>query len=404
MFSGSIVALITPFKPDGEVDFECLQRLVEHHIAAGSDGIVSVGTTGESATLTIEEHVKVVNKTVEFAAGRIPVIAGTGANATHECVTFSRLLNGSGISACLSVTPYYNKPTQEGMYQHYKAIAEVSPSPPFSLIYPTSISTISSLSLHPLSLPSPLFSSIYPTSSPQHLFSFPLITPLPSFSHPTSSPFLIPLFLLLPNLHNPFPSPNPYHAFPISLFSSSYLPFVIHATITTLPFSPTPTSNSSRIPLQLNLPNPFLSPHPYLTPSPTLDPLFLLPLPHTTTPFFLPFIPNPTSNPPRTPLLQSLHNPFPSPHPLTHPSFYPFHSPPTSLLFPFLVSPSSSSYLTSTNPTSPSLSLSTPPPAITRTTPPFKYYTLSPFRIHSPPPLPSNENGGLTPPTNISRD
>eukprot|EP00487_Bulimina_marginata_P002825 TRINITY_DN1647_c0_g1_i1.p1 TRINITY_DN1647_c0_g1~~TRINITY_DN1647_c0_g1_i1.p1 ORF type:complete len:278 (+),score=80.54 TRINITY_DN1647_c0_g1_i1:43-876(+) len=106
-----------------------LKKLVEHHVAAGSDGLVAVGTTGESSTLTIEEHVKVVNKIVEFADGRIPVIAGTGANATHESVLFSRLLNGSGIAGCLSVTPYYNKPTQEGLYQHYKAIAEVSDVP-----------------------------------------------------------------------------------------------------------------------------------------------------------------------------------------------------------------------------------------------------------------------------------
>ncbi len=129
MFSGSIVALITPFTQDGEVDFVSLKKLVDYHVAAGSDGIVAVGTTGESATLTVEEHVKVVSKTVEFAEGRIPVIAGTGANATHESVTFSRLLNDSGIAGCLSVTPYYNKPTQEGLYQHYKAIAEVSDVP-----------------------------------------------------------------------------------------------------------------------------------------------------------------------------------------------------------------------------------------------------------------------------------
>jgi 4-hydroxy-tetrahydrodipicolinate synthase len=129
MFSGSIVALITPFDNNDEVDFDSLKKLVEFHVESGTDGIVIVGTTGESATLTIEEHVKVVNKTVEFADGRIPVIAGTGANATHEAVTFSRLLNDSGIAGVLSVTPYYNKPTQEGLYQHYKAIAEVSEVP-----------------------------------------------------------------------------------------------------------------------------------------------------------------------------------------------------------------------------------------------------------------------------------
>ncbi|SHH83856.1 4-hydroxy-tetrahydrodipicolinate synthase [Vibrio aerogenes CECT 7868] len=123
MFSGSIVALITPFNPDGEVDYASLKKLVEYHIDSGTDAIVSVGTTGESATLSIEEHVKVVSKTVEYAAGRISVIAGMGANATHESLTFSRLLNNTGVSGFLSVTPYYNKPTQEGLYLHYKAIA-----------------------------------------------------------------------------------------------------------------------------------------------------------------------------------------------------------------------------------------------------------------------------------------
>ncbi|SHO55834.1 4-hydroxy-tetrahydrodipicolinate synthase [Vibrio quintilis] len=123
MFSGSIVALITPFNLDGEVDYASLKKLVEYHIDSGTDAIVSVGTTGESATLSIEEHVKVVSKTVEYAAGRISVIAGTGANATHESLTFSRLLNNTGVSGFLSVTPYYNKPTQEGLFLHYKAIA-----------------------------------------------------------------------------------------------------------------------------------------------------------------------------------------------------------------------------------------------------------------------------------------
>ncbi len=129
MFSGSIVALITPFAQDGEVDYVSLQKLVDYHVAAGTDAIVSVGTTGESSTLSVEEHVKVVAKTVEFAAGRVPVIAGTGANATHEAVTFSRLLNNTGIAGYLSVTPYYNKPTQEGLYQHYKAIAQETDIP-----------------------------------------------------------------------------------------------------------------------------------------------------------------------------------------------------------------------------------------------------------------------------------
>lgn len=129
MFSGSIVALLTPFDSDGEVDYASLKKLVDFHVAAGTDAIVSVGTTGESATLSNEEHVKVVSKTVEFAAGRIPVIAGTGANATHEAITFCRLFNNTGVKGCLSVTPYYNKPTQEGLYQHYKAIANETDIP-----------------------------------------------------------------------------------------------------------------------------------------------------------------------------------------------------------------------------------------------------------------------------------
>ena len=129
LLQGSIVALVTPMNNHGEVDFENLKQLVEYHVKAGTDAIVSVGTTGESATLSIEENVKVILKTVEFAAGRIPVIAGTGANATSEAVTMTKLLNNSGIVGCLSVVPYYNKPTQEGMYQHFKAIAECTDIP-----------------------------------------------------------------------------------------------------------------------------------------------------------------------------------------------------------------------------------------------------------------------------------
>ncbi len=129
MFSGSMVALVTPLDGDGEIDYADLARLVEYHVSAGTDAIVAVGTTGESATLTVDEHRKVVLKTLEFANGRIPVIAGTGANATHEAITFSKLFSGTGVAACLTVTPYYNKPTQEGLYQHFKAIAEASDLP-----------------------------------------------------------------------------------------------------------------------------------------------------------------------------------------------------------------------------------------------------------------------------------
>ncbi|MGF1702790.1 4-hydroxy-tetrahydrodipicolinate synthase [Photobacterium makurazakiensis] len=129
MFSGSMVALVTPLDEAGEVDYASLASLVEYHIAAGTDAIVAVGTTGESATLTVDEHVKVVLKTLEYAQGRVPVIAGTGANATHEAITFSKLFSGTGVAACLTVTPYYNKPTQEGLYQHFKAIAEATDLP-----------------------------------------------------------------------------------------------------------------------------------------------------------------------------------------------------------------------------------------------------------------------------------
>lgn len=129
LFSGSIVAIVTPMDSSGEIDFVRLKSLVEHHITAGTDAIVSVGTTGEAATLSIDENVKTILKTVEFADGRIPVIAGAGANATSEAIVMTKLLNDSGVAGCLSVVPYYNKPTQEGMYQHFKAIAECTDLP-----------------------------------------------------------------------------------------------------------------------------------------------------------------------------------------------------------------------------------------------------------------------------------
>ncbi|KPA54670.1 4-hydroxy-tetrahydrodipicolinate synthase [Photobacterium lucens] len=129
MFTGSMVALLTPLDATGEVDYVGLQKLVDYHIDAGTDAIIAVGTTGESATLTVDEHIKVVLKTLEYVDGRVPVIAGTGANATHEAITITKLFSGTGVAACLSVTPYYNKPTQEGLYQHYKAIAEATDIP-----------------------------------------------------------------------------------------------------------------------------------------------------------------------------------------------------------------------------------------------------------------------------------
>lgn len=124
MIRGSIVAIVTPMAEDGSVDFPALRRLVEWHIAEGTDGIVAVGTTGESATLDVEEHIAVINCVVETAAKRVPVIAGTGANSTAEAIELTAEGKNAGADACLLVTPYYNKPPQEGLYRHYKAIAE----------------------------------------------------------------------------------------------------------------------------------------------------------------------------------------------------------------------------------------------------------------------------------------
>jgi 4-hydroxy-tetrahydrodipicolinate synthase len=124
MIQGSIVALVTPMTEDGAVDEVSLKRLVEFHVEQGTDALVAVGTTGESATLDEDEHCHVIRKVVEFAAGRLPIIAGTGANCTREAIHLTRRAKEAGADACLLVTPYYNKPTQEGLYLHYKAIAE----------------------------------------------------------------------------------------------------------------------------------------------------------------------------------------------------------------------------------------------------------------------------------------
>ena len=129
MFHGSMVALVTPMLGDGTIDEDSLQRLVDFHVENHTDAIVSVGTTGESATLDEAEHCHVVRRTVEMAAGRIPVIAGTGANSTREAIILTRCAMESGVDACLLVTPYYNKPTQEGLYQHFRAVAEAVPVP-----------------------------------------------------------------------------------------------------------------------------------------------------------------------------------------------------------------------------------------------------------------------------------
>lgn len=129
MFQGSMVALVTPMRGDGALDYEALARLVEFHIDAGTDAIVSVGTTGESPTLDPREHIEVIGHTVERVAGRIPVIAGAGGNATTEAIELARAAVDVGADATLQVVPYYNKPTQEGMYRHFAAVAEAVPCP-----------------------------------------------------------------------------------------------------------------------------------------------------------------------------------------------------------------------------------------------------------------------------------
>ncbi len=123
MLAGSIVAVVTPMLRSGEVDWGALDRLIDWHVESGTHGIVPMGTTGESPTLTVEEHLKVIERTIVRVGKQIPVIAGTGANSTAEAIEWTRSAARLGADACLLVTPYYNKPTQEGLYQHYKAIA-----------------------------------------------------------------------------------------------------------------------------------------------------------------------------------------------------------------------------------------------------------------------------------------
>lgn len=124
MITGSIVAIVTPMLEDGSLDIARLRSLIDFHIAEGTDGIVIVGTTGESPTVNFEEHCQLIKVAVEHAAGRIPVIAGTGANSTAEAVELARFAASVGATAHLSVVPYYNKPSQEGLYRHFRTIAE----------------------------------------------------------------------------------------------------------------------------------------------------------------------------------------------------------------------------------------------------------------------------------------
>ena len=129
MLSGSLVAIVTPMKADGALDFPGLKSLIDWHVQEGTDGIVIVGTTGESPTVDVDEHSRLIAAAVEYTAGRVPVIAGTGGNSTREAIELTKFAAKAGANYCLSVVPYYNKPTQEGLYRHYKAIAESTDLP-----------------------------------------------------------------------------------------------------------------------------------------------------------------------------------------------------------------------------------------------------------------------------------
>ena len=131
--TGSIVALITPFHEDTSVDYPALRKLIDWHIAEGTDCIGVVGTTGESPTVNVEEHCEIIRVAVEQSAGRVPVMAGCGANSTAEAIELAKFARGVGASSQLQVVPYYNKPTQEGQYQHFKAIAEATGDLPIVL-------------------------------------------------------------------------------------------------------------------------------------------------------------------------------------------------------------------------------------------------------------------------------
>ncbi len=129
MFKGSLVALVTPFNGNNQVDYTSLKRLIDFHVEQGSDGLVIAGTTGESATLSRLEHVDLIERAVEMVDGRLPVIAGTGSNSTAQTVDLSRVVADTGIDAFLIVVPYYNKPVQEGLYQHFSVIADAVEKP-----------------------------------------------------------------------------------------------------------------------------------------------------------------------------------------------------------------------------------------------------------------------------------
>jgi 4-hydroxy-tetrahydrodipicolinate synthase len=144
MLTGSLVAIVTPMFEDGSLDFASLRKLVDWHIEQGTDGIVAVGTTGESPTVDVDEHIEIIRVVVEQAAGRVPVIAGTGANSTREAISLSLRAKAAGANYGLSVVPYYNRPTQEGMFQHFKAITEQSELP--TILYNVPGRTVADLS------------------------------------------------------------------------------------------------------------------------------------------------------------------------------------------------------------------------------------------------------------------
>ena len=152
---GSFVALVTPMRADRSLDYESLESLIDWHIQSGTNGIVAVGTTGESATVSVMEHLKIVEHTIEFVDGRIPVIAGTGANSTQEALELTQTAASLGADFALIVTPYYNKPNQEGLYQHYMKIADSVEIPQILYNVPSRTAcdlrpeTVSRLSYHP---------------------------------------------------------------------------------------------------------------------------------------------------------------------------------------------------------------------------------------------------------------
>lgn len=146
MIKGSIVAIVTPMYADGSLDFCTLRKLINWHIQEGTNGIVIVGTTGESPTVSVEEHMKLIRVTVEYVAGRIFVIAGTGGNSTQETIELTEFTKKIGADAALQVVPYYNKPTQEGIYQHFRKIAESVDFP--SILYNVPSRTVVDMSNH----------------------------------------------------------------------------------------------------------------------------------------------------------------------------------------------------------------------------------------------------------------